>query len=221
MPHHPTFRAAVLGAVLVLAPPAAAQAAQLQPLSPCYVSVDRQTREPVEVAGSGFTPGALVDVFIDGERATTQQATATGTLEPAPSVKAPHQKSGQRPFEVRVAEQGNAANSVTTTSRVTALGVTLRPATARPSVRIRWVGRGFLAPGKVYAHYVYRGKSRRTVTLARRKSPCGTFAAQRRQFPFAPRTGRWTVQIDQDRRYRRTPRTNFVQLAIVVSRVSR
>ena len=49
--------------------------------------------------------------------------------------------------------------------------------------------------------------------------PCGTFSVKRRQFPFRPRTGRWLLQIDQQRAYAASPATTFVKLEIFVRRV--
>ena len=51
----------------------------------------------------------------------------------------------------------------------------------------------------VYAHYVFGGKSLRTIKLGMPKGPCGTFNVKRKQFPFKkrPRVGTWTIQFDQ------------------------
>ena len=57
----------ILGAAAAaLLVPQAAQAATLEPLAPCYRSVDAQTRETVPVNASGFTPGDEVTIRIDG-----------------------------------------------------------------------------------------------------------------------------------------------------------
>lgn len=221
MPTRPGRLAAVAVAAL-LALPAAAQAATLQPLKRCYVSVTETTREGIDVVGSGFTPGAFVDVSLDGQVQRTAQADAVGNL-PLQVLQAPHQPSRQRAFSVTAAERGNAANSVTLSSNVTALNLGIRPRRARPSNRVTFRGRGFTGAGRVYAHYLYKGRVRRTVTLKRRPNgPCGTFTARRRQIPVKrPGTGNWTLQVDQQRRYSRAPSSVFVRVSILVQRVFR
>src|SRR3954447_7387038 len=174
----PTRRVARLAAALVvalLALPAAAEAATLDPLKACYVSVTPETREGIDVGGSGFTPGSTVDLSVDGAVQRTVQAHAGGNL-PAQVLQAPHQPKGQRAFAVVAAERGNPANSVTLGSNVTALNLGVQPRMARPSQRVTFRGRGFTRPGRVYAHYLFKGRLRRTVTLAAgTKGPCGTF----------------------------------------------
>jgi hypothetical protein len=218
MPARLQSRAALAGAILAMALPATATAADLEPLKRCYVSVTPEIREPLLLDGEGFTPNAFLEMRVDGDLVSTEQADPLGYLGPMESVSAPYQPEGQRTFQVSIAEQGNPLNVVTRTTRVTALDVDLRPASAKPSRVIRWSGRGFMAQRRIHAHYIYRGRSRKTVVLGRPSGPCGTFSVRRRQFPFTPRTGTWTVQVDQDARHRSRPRSNYVRLAIIVSR---
>src|SRR4051794_23330954 len=104
-------RLPILAALAALALPQAARAAELQPLKPCYVSVDSDTREAVTVAGNGFTPGAPVDVSIDGQVVQSGVAArADGTIRG--SVRAPVQARGERPFTLTVAEKDRPANTV-------------------------------------------------------------------------------------------------------------
>jgi hypothetical protein len=199
----------------VVSTPAAA-APTLEPLKPCYVSAGEaeERREGVVLRGTGFTPNAALDVYIDGVLVLSGQSDIVGDLNA--TVKAPFQRTGEREFAVTVLEHDNPVNAAGSLSRVTALGVTLRPREARPSRRVRFRGRGFTGPGPVYAHYVYGGKVRRTVRLSRAAAgPCGTFDVRRRQIPIRrPRTGDWTLQIDQQRRYSAEPVTNWVRLLI-------
>ena len=210
-----------LVAVLLVAP-AAADAATLEPLKACYVSVTQTTREGIDVAGSGFTPSATVDLAVDGAVVRRVQADPAGRLPPH-VLQAPHQPKGQRAFSVTATEEGNAANGVSLASNVTALNLGVQPRRARPSKRVVFRGRGFTGPAPVYAHYLFKGRVRRTVKLARgTTSPCGTFKARRRQIPVKhPRTGTWTLQVDQQRRYSRAPDSVFVRVSIVVQRVFR
>jgi hypothetical protein len=212
-----TRRALPFLAFLVLAAPAQA-APTLAALKPCYV-VDDRTREEVPYSGSGFTPGSVVDILRDGvvERQGVN-VDAAGNL-PFSSLPAPAIESGQREFTLSAVERGNAVNTATMSSWVAHLAVSVRPKVARPSQKIRLRGLGFTAAKPVYAHYVRRRVLRKTVRLDVPAGPCGTFDVRRAQFPFTPRPGRWTMQIDQSKDYTRSPNTAAVTLGIDVVRV--
>jgi hypothetical protein len=210
------------GALAALAAPSAALAAPtLEPLKRCYVSVGQgdDEREPVDIAAGGFAPGSLVDVAVNGAVVATTQADAVGDLPPG-SVNAPFQERGEAPFTVALTQQGNPVNTVSATSKVTALELNVRPRRARPSSRVRFTGTGFTADAPVYAHYVFRGRQRKRVMLARPHGDCGRFRVRKRQIPVRnPSSGNWTLQVDQQRRYSVSPETVFVRLSIIVQRV--
>ena len=215
---------AVLGALL---PAPASAAPTLTPLKACYVSVDidrttgQAITENVVLQGSGFTPNALVDVSVDGVVTVSgAQIDGAGNL-PAGTIKAPFQASGERAFTVTVTEQANPAQTVSATTRVTDLDVRVKPRQARPTSRITFTGRGFTDNSTVWIHYVKGTRHKKTIKLAAPTSPCGTFKVRRRQFPFNPSTGRWIVQIDQQRKYSRRPAGVFYRLEIAVRRVLR
>jgi hypothetical protein len=216
----PALAAAVVA--LVVLPARAAAAPVLWPLKPCYDAAEDTDsgREQVLLAGTGFTPGARVDVAIDGSNVVSSVAIdADGNL-PAGTINAPFVDSGQRPFTVTVTEKGNLAQSVAAQALVTRLGVTVKPMRARAGARVRFRGAGFTAGGPVYLHYLHRGKVRRTVRLVRRpEGPCGTFEVRRPQFPFTPAVGRWWVRVDQLEHYVAQPDDlPYVRLRIDVAR---
>jgi hypothetical protein len=217
MPFRRRLTATAASLVGLVAPAAAGAAPTLAPLDDCYVSASRAQRETVRLEAGGFTPNALVDVTIDGEvvGGLPVQADPRGAV--VGDVPAPYQRRGERAFTVSLAETGNTANAVTAESRVTALSVAVRPRQAEPTRRVRFSGRGFTRRGPVFAHYVFRGRVRRTVRMGRPRGACGTFAARRRQIPVRPRRGTWSVQFDQLRRFTDPPRSVFVQLQIQVS----
>jgi hypothetical protein len=222
MPHAPLLAAAI-GAVLLF--PTLASAATLTPLQPCYaVSTDEVTeqitRDQLAFGGGGFTPGGLVDLALDGKVARTVQADPAGNL-PAQLLDAPYRRKGQRAFTLTATDQANPANTVDALSNVTAFDVSINPSSAAPSSRVRFRGRGFTAPGTVYGHYLYKGRVRKTVTLARRPgAPCGTFSVKRRQIPVSkPKLGQWLLQIDQERRYSRAPEQGAIRVVIRVQQV--
>lgn len=193
----------LLPTLALLAPVATAPAvAVLEPLRPCYVSVptgpDRFDTEPVDVIGRGFTPGATVNVAIDGEDVAPGVPVGTdGTIDG--SVAAPGLSTGERLFTVSATEPGNLAQTASVTALVTDLTARIAPRRASPRRRVRFSGRGFTDLARpVYAHYARRGEVRRTVRLARTPTgDCGRFSVRRRQFPFRPRPGRWTIFVDQ------------------------
>lgn len=208
---------ALAAATVLLAIAPAAHAASAEPLKECFLSVAPDRTEPVPVAASGFPPGAAVEVRIDGASRTVTTADASGRL--TGTLPAPYQARRERSFTIDLIQRDNPANAVRLRSRVTALSVSVRPKSARPNSRVRWSGRGFIGAGTVRAHYVKAGRERKTIRLARPRGACGRFSVRRRQFPFRPSVGRWTVQIDQQRAFSPSPDSPFVQLPISVRRI--
>ena len=204
-------RTIAVGGVMLflLAAPAAARAVPtIQPLKPCYVTASTAQgpqSEGFQVIAMGFTPNSKVDLTIDGapvDGGAALQTDTAGTLNLPNLVPAPFVESGSRTFTVTLTEQGNPVNTVSTTAKSTALGVTVTPASARPSQRIRFKGLGFTQDKGIYAHYIHKGKVRKTVRMARRPRDCGGFSARRRQIPIDnPGLGNWIVQFDQSKRY--------------------
>jgi hypothetical protein len=203
------------------APAAAAQTPTLAPLKPCYVTAGDAPgqQELVTINAQNLTKNGTASVAIDG--AVIQDNAAIDPMGALlGTVPAPFQRRGQRPFTLSVTDKTNPAVVLTAQSLVTALDVRVSPVDARPSLRVRFHGRGFTgADPAVYAHYLRKGKLRKTVQLATAAGPCGTFDVRRRQLPIRrPATGRWMVQIDQERAWHKTPASVSVQLSIDVMR---
>ena len=177
----------------------------LNPLKLCYVSVETSPgtvqSESIVVAGSAFTPNALVDLSLDGDVVVSGAVTTNEGVLPRGLVASPEIRSGQRVFRLEAVERDNPDVSIGLESFTAALRVRVTPQRAAPARRVRFRGRGFTGSGAVYAHYLRAGKLRRTVRLAKVASgACGTFDVRRPQFPFEPSNGTWRVQIDQHRR---------------------
>jgi hypothetical protein len=207
---------------LVAAAPAAADPALSKPLKPCYVSdgPEPNQRETVHLEAGGFTPAGHVTLLLDNQFVTDDagnplvgQADAKGTVRA--QIPAPFQGLGERPFSVQLREMENTLHVLTAGASVTNLSVTLRPKRARPSRKVRFRGRGFTENAPIWGHYLYGGKVRKTIRLARRPAGlCGVFHAKRRQIPVRdPAVGKWTLQVDQRRRY--TPRPPIAQTVII------
>lgn len=201
--------------------PQAAQAATIAPLKACYRSVDRDTRENVRVQAEGFTPGSGIDVAID-DAVLRDAVTALPDGTVVGDVTAPYRARGERPFTISLTERDRPTTTVTATSRVTALALRLKPREAKPSRKVRFIGRGFTDDVRVYGHYVRAGKLRKTVDFGAPQGACGTIDVKRRQIPIRrPKTGRWTLQVDNQPEYASQPISVFVRVAITVRRVLR
>jgi hypothetical protein len=210
-----------------LGPAAAVADAQpyIDPLASCYVAAQPNQTQPVSITAHGFMPEAPIDVSIDGQPQTpapgtpAPQADANGDV--VGTVPAPYVALGVHPFTLTLTNHNVPADTASASSFVTLLSVQQLPERARTGARVRFRGRGFTAPGAVYAHWVYKGVSHKTVRLSTPTGVCGAFTRKIRQFPFKgrPKVGTWTIQFDQQRRYSPTALI-FVRLPIKVSRTT-
>ena len=221
------LRSLTAGALVATLGPAAAVAAaqpSVESLKPCYVAAQPNQTQAVAIVGHGFTPNAPINVFVDGQLQTPPPGTPAPQADPngdvTGSVPAPYVALGVHPFTLQLVDT-KSGESATTTSFVTLLSVQQLPAQARTGARVRFRGRGFTAGGPVYAHYVYKGVSHKTVRLATPTDACGSFSRKVRQFPFRgrPKVGTWTIQFDQEHHYTPTAPV-FVRLPIKVSRTT-
>jgi hypothetical protein len=132
-----TFAGAGALAVALAAPGAAQAAPVMAPLKPCYVTAASSAgpqQEGMNIQASGFSPNASVALTIDGqpyEGGSALQANQDGVL-PVGAIPAPFVERGTREYTVTLTEVGNPANTVSTTTKSTALGVKLKPKEARP-----------------------------------------------------------------------------------------
>ena len=227
---------AVTGAlVIALLVPAGAEAAVIDPLKPCYVTANTPSgpqQEGVGIHATGFTPNSKVNLTIDGVDpggGAGLQTDQTGSVTLSPeTVPAPFIPSGSRQFTISLTQVDNLANTASATALTTALGVDVKPRRARPSQTIRFEGSGFTGTKPVYAHYVYKGKLRKTVRMARKTTACGGWTAHRPQIPVRDaKAGTWIVQFDQSKKYRDARKPNsglksvFVLIRISVTLVPR
>jgi hypothetical protein len=202
-----TLLAAVVSALSAM--PALAQTAPapfLDGIKPCYVAAQESQREFVAVSGHNFTPFAYVDLYIDDIQqpgaGAQPQADVHGLL--AGAVQAPFIEEGERTFMLRATEHDNPTVFATHPAKVTRLSVEQTPAAAATRDRVRFKGRGFTDLTRpVFMHYVFAGKSKKTINLGLPTGDCGLFSVKRKQFPFkkSPQVGVWTIQFDQSFKY--------------------
>ena len=197
---------------------APASAAIVEDLRECYVSSGETDaeRETITIRGTDFTQISTVEVLFDGVVVGSGPTGSIGEFEIR--LPAPFQQRGERELVVTVRD---AVTHVVKTTRVTNLGMTVKPRTGSPRRKVRLRGRGFTLAGPVYAHYLFGGKEQKTVRLARTpNNACGTFDVRRRLIPVeGARAGRWIMQVDQKREFSRTPDPVWIRREINVAEV--
>jgi hypothetical protein len=197
--------AATLGLLCAAAAPAAA--ATIQTL-PCNVDTRVSGAKTVPLVGTGFTPGGFVTIQTTSAAAPTPtffasaQADAAGNFATAASPALFNKFDTQeQSFNVLATDQTNPAIVATAQFEQVRLGYVTNPSTGRPTRRATHIVRGFPVGQPVWLHYRFGGKTRRSVSLGAAQAPCGK--AQRRMalLPTRSRRGKWTVYVDQVRRY--------------------
>lgn len=203
------FAAPLLPVVVLLAVAPSASAATLTTDSRCY-----QETEEVVINGSGYKPNSFVTISREGRAIGSAGTSAAGAFR----VKFPTQElRGKREALFALTATDGTAAAVAR-YRVTKVFADFAPNTGNPStLRVRFTALGFgvmRANAHVYLHYVRpSGSVRRTIRLGKSRGTCGVIrrTARRLLFPFSAQRGRWILQFDTNRRYRRgRPNSDFV-----------
>jgi hypothetical protein len=196
-----TRTAAALAATGALAAaPATAQAApRIALATTCVVS-----GQPVAVTGSGF--GTDSQVALSGGLAGSVTADALGGFRmtadaPVNTAFAPKRYSVAA---ANVADPGVAAPAVAfAVVREKLLGNYAQAITGPPHQRTTWRFAGFAAGRPIYGHFRYRRRTYRDQRFGTARGLCGTLRARAQRVPVdVLRSGVWTLQIDQARRFR-------------------
>src|SRR3954447_20917457 len=188
----------VVGAFAALAAAASATAATIQTNFPCYLE-DRQ----VQIAGSGFTPGAAYSVLRDGQQIGNGSVGSDGSMTGSFTTGLLDNGVADKSFDLTVTDGQNQA---ATRFRVSRFVAEFAPARGNPStLRVRFSVFGFGRPKlPIYVHYVRPGgRVSETVQLGHTQGSCGSIqqTRKRRLFPFRPSAGRWHLQFDTQKRY--------------------
>ena len=215
--HSLRARIAVASLVAALAAvPAQAQAATLTGEKPCYAATDPPG--DLMLIGTGYAPSSLVLLSSGGSIIGTAVTKADGTFRQKYQIPGPPQ-TGKDAHEAQFSFTATGNDDPSLTASVTfstanvfgdfSPGTSLHPET----VRVRFSAFGFgagLAAGAqmptVYLHYVNpRGTVKKTITLGRGQGVCGSIRKTqlRRLFPFKPTRGKWTLQFDTRKVYKR------------------
>jgi hypothetical protein len=195
-------------AATALIAPAAAEAGSLALPAQCAIEGAR-----VPLGGAGWTPNRLVNLSY-GDRQTSALADAAGNLGDGNDfifVPFSDKANFVRDYTITAVDSANPANTATLPFKGVEFGVEVTPRRGRPGTQSTFRIGGF-APGReVFAHYVFRGRRRKTVSMGTAKAPCGTITTRRRQLPTRVRYGLWKIQVDQSQSYSRstTPRSEL------------
>lgn len=229
--------AALPVATLAVAVPTA-QAAVVKTL-PCVPYVAGQQTMPL--AAAGFTPGGLLTLYTSNPNSPAPRILTTARLDglggflsvpasqaapgltqhqPPPSFAPPNRNL--QTFTLFAEDKSNPAAPIlaSTPFQVVRFGMTRNPVPRRPRQTVTYTARGFLPGKRVYAHFRFRGSTRRTVSLGIAKGPCGITSRKMRALPTKVRYGTWRAYIDQSRKFNKTTRPQWID-PFAITRVLR
>jgi hypothetical protein len=204
---------AVLSVTLVAALPSAASAAPSITFDhACYQNNGPTTSATFQA--QGLPGGAVLAVSIDGQVIGQVTADYGGKAGPAsvtvPPQMAPQETESTHELALTPAE----GDAVRATFLASAIGADFSPTRGDPAtMKVRFTAFGMnlvTKSSRVFLHYVApNGKHRKTVALGTAQGACGRLQSSlRRLFPFRPQTGKWTLQLDTSKTYRKaTSRT--------------
>lgn len=202
--------AVLIGVSGLLLPATAARAASLSTDTRCY-----QETQEVVVDGAGYRANSLITVSRDGTAIGSTRTDAAGAFRAKfPTKELP---SAQREALFDLAATDGSTTAITR-YRVTKVFADFSPDTGNPaSLRVRFSVNGFgllKRSSTVYVHYVRpNGKVRSTISLGKARGTCGLIrqTARKRLFPFSAERGRWVLQFDTNKSYKRaTSKSKFV-----------
>jgi hypothetical protein len=201
--------------ILLAATCSAAGAATVQTDLPCYLE-----NRSVAVTGSGFAPGAPFSVLRDGQTIGGGTVAGDGTVTGSFASGALDAGIAEKAFDLTLTDGTNQAATKFSVSRFRA---EFAPSRGNPAtLRVRFSVFGFGRQGlPVYLHYLRPdGHSVRTVKLGATHSVCGgiTRTRMRRLFPFRPGAGRWRLQFDTRKSYRKSAVPRIVRAVDVKRR---
>ena len=215
-----SLAAAAATAALALAAPAAASAATLtvDPVKRCY-----REQDTVFLTAQGYTPSGFVDFTRDGVLIERLQADASGAISGNLTLRS--LLSGQRLLTYVGTDVSNPSVTAQVSLLTTATDVRVRPVGGRPHRLMTITGRGFFGGPTVWAHVVRLGRGAqasavRTVRIGRVRGACKKVKAKRRLFRPGAAPGRYRVQFDGFRRYRRTREIEYDALIVTIFRTS-
>ncbi len=201
------FAAVPVSAVVAAVAAAPAAAATIK-TDPCVRYVAGQ--ESMTIIGAGFTPNGFVSLSTVTKAApapavfSSSPALPTGAFlkrATPPAFSSPTRN--RESFLLIATDSTNPAAPMlaTTPFEVVRFGSTASPAPKRPISKVTYTARGFETGKRVYIHFRFAGKTRRTVDLGVAKGPCGITSKRMRALPTRTHYGVWTTYTDQSKRF--------------------
>jgi hypothetical protein len=183
---------------------AASAAPTISSKIPCVANLGIGGALTLPVVGSGFSPNGVVSLSTTTASSPSPKDLGSVNADPNGNVDSrvdpPVFRSTStvmQSFNLIAIDAANPANTATSTFRQVRFGFDANPDNGRPARRVTYTARGFL-PGKaVYAHFRFRGRTRRNVKLGLAGEPCGIVSKKMRLLPTKTRFGRWTIYMDQ------------------------
>jgi hypothetical protein len=181
-------------AALTLLGASAAEAATLSVAGnkACYRAGDA-----LILTGAGYTPGAPVNITLEGRSLGSLTADAAG------NISSPLQIGNLRGVSRRTlvaSDTTNPAITATTEFLGSALVVKVKPLNGAAGRKLRVSASGFTTGKRLYAHILRKGY-RRNVFVGKLKGPCRTLKVRRRVLSAGTPNGVYTVQFDTKKRY--------------------
>ncbi len=199
--------AAIVGALCTAA---AASAATISTTLPCVRNIGIPGALTLPLLGTGFAPNSSVSIRTASPAdpspriLTTVQADGAGSISARVDPPPLHAESTvEQAFTLAAVDGANPPNVATTAFRQVRFGFDSRPSSGRPTRRVTYTARGYV-PGKpIYAHFRFKGITRRNVRIGIAHSPCGIASKRMRLLPTKTRFGTWAIYMDQERRFRK------------------
>lgn len=187
-----------------------ASAATISTTLPCVRNIGIPGALTLPLLGTGFAPNSSVTIRTaspsdPSQRAlTTVQADGAGNISTRVDPPPMHSTSTvEQAFTLAAGDSANPPNVATTAFRQVRFGFDAKPSTGRPTRKVTYTARGYV-PGKpIYAHFRFKGITRRDVLIGVANRPCGIASKRMRLLPTKTRFGTWTVYMDQERTYRK------------------
>jgi hypothetical protein len=197
------------GALVVPAVAAAqASAATLAVAAPCYVNVNSAKGSPIDITGTGYTPGDSITVQGTAVFGTTTAGPdgSINLVTTGPILPFPGPGTGTTTLTAQDQTTG-AANLAQTAVTVANFSVDTQPSVAKPSRKVTWRFSGFLPGHSIYIHYLHKGKVLNRMAFGKAKGPCGTLKARDKFYPGGhPHFSTYQVVFDQVKRYTKRAR---------------
>jgi hypothetical protein len=209
-------RVAALGgaaaAAVALAGPAVARAADVNPGAACVGGV--ATRGLFPVTGTGFTPGATVNVTADGQLvgSVTTDPAGNFSLAGRPPILSSINRN-QQTFQLSASDGAIAAAPKPVL--VTRVRVTV-PSRARPTHKVHYRAFGFVPGRRVYLFVRRHGHTLGRFSLGKASGPCGDAGRRLRYMPLRHyATGTYEYWFSHARHYSKATRIYGFRISII------